>query len=129
MTVSILMKCLSVFVIFQEPRIFNDSGSVNILAVDCGLKLNQIRCLCFRGARVRVVPWDFQFSSTTGSYIIIIIIIGISAYVLIYSYIHSITLTLIVLIQYFTIFVAKGVYRCFHFVVVICLIDYTLVLC
>ncbi|XP_035756841.1 CAD protein, partial [Egretta garzetta] len=29
-----------------------------ITAVDCGLKYNQVRCLCERGAAVTVVPWD-----------------------------------------------------------------------
>uniref|UniRef100_A0A6Q2X5U7 Carbamoyl phosphate synthase arginine-specific large chain n=1 Tax=Esox lucius TaxID=8010 RepID=A0A6Q2X5U7_ESOLU len=29
-----------------------------ITAIDCGIKHNQIRCLCQRGARVTVVPWD-----------------------------------------------------------------------
>jgi len=57
-----------VFVTCQEPRIFNGSGDVNILVVDCGLKLNQIRCLCVRGARVKIVPWDFPLSSTSGKF-------------------------------------------------------------
>ena len=26
--------------------------------MDCGLKHNQLRCLCERGAAVSVVPWD-----------------------------------------------------------------------
>jgi len=55
-----------VFVICQEPRVFNDTGDVNILVVDCGSKLNQIRCLCVRGAKVKVVPWNFPLSSTSG---------------------------------------------------------------
>ena len=39
-------------------RTYNPSGSPAICAVDCGLKLNQVRCLVERGARVDVVPWD-----------------------------------------------------------------------
>lgn len=42
----------------QTPRVFNAGGSPRILALDCGLKYNQIRCLCRRGAEVTVVPWD-----------------------------------------------------------------------
>lgn len=42
---------------------FNPSGSVRITAVDCGIKYNQIRCLCQRGARVTVVPWDHPLDS------------------------------------------------------------------
>ncbi|NXE83919.1 PYR1 protein, partial [Cochlearius cochlearius] len=40
------------------PHVFNPSGSLRITAVDCGLKYNQVRCLCERGAAVTVVPWD-----------------------------------------------------------------------
>ncbi|NWT10785.1 PYR1 protein, partial [Vireo altiloquus] len=40
------------------PRVFNPGGSLRITALDCGLKNNQIRCLCKRGATVTVVPWD-----------------------------------------------------------------------
>lgn len=47
----------------KEPRVFNPSGSVRITAVDCGLKFNQIRCLCQRGAAVTVVPWDHPLDS------------------------------------------------------------------
>uniref|UniRef100_A0A6Q2X2Q7 Multifunctional protein CAD n=1 Tax=Esox lucius TaxID=8010 RepID=A0A6Q2X2Q7_ESOLU len=42
----------------KEPRVFNPSGTIRITAIDCGIKHNQIRCLCQRGARVTVVPWD-----------------------------------------------------------------------
>ncbi|NXT19905.1 PYR1 protein, partial [Syrrhaptes paradoxus] len=40
------------------PRVFNPGGSLRVTAVDCGLKYNQVRCLCERGAAVTVVPWD-----------------------------------------------------------------------
>lgn len=29
------------------------------MAIDCGLKYNQIRCLVARNAKVVVVPWDY----------------------------------------------------------------------
>ena len=48
----------------QEPLVFNPSGTVRITAVDCGIKYNQIRCLCQRGACVTVVPWDHPLDST-----------------------------------------------------------------
>ena len=38
----------------KEPRVFNEGGDVTIVAVDVGLKNNQIRCLASRGARVKV---------------------------------------------------------------------------
>lgn len=37
---------------------YNANGSPRICAIDCGLKLNQIRCFLNRGCRVDVVPWD-----------------------------------------------------------------------
>jgi carbamoylphosphate synthase small subunit len=43
--------------------VYNDSGDVSIVALDCGIKVNQIRCLCKRGARVKVVPWNYPISS------------------------------------------------------------------
>ncbi|XP_055728632.1 CAD protein-like isoform X3 [Salvelinus fontinalis] len=48
----------------KEPLVFNPSGTVRITAVDCGIKYNQIRCLCQRGACVTVVPWDHPLDST-----------------------------------------------------------------
>lgn len=42
---------------------YNPKGELTILAVDCGIKYNQIRCLCQRGAKVKVVPWDYKISS------------------------------------------------------------------
>ncbi|KAM6965094.1 multifunctional protein CAD [Aplochiton taeniatus] len=47
----------------KEARVFNPSGTVRITAVDCGIKHNQIRCLCQRGACVTVVPWDHPLDS------------------------------------------------------------------
>ncbi len=42
---------------------YNASGDVHIVAVDCGMKYNQIRCLCQRGARVTVVTWNHPIKS------------------------------------------------------------------
>ncbi|CAJ0567617.1 unnamed protein product, partial [Mesorhabditis spiculigera] len=42
----------------KEPEIYGD-GPTTVLAVDCGLKYNQIRCLVRRVGRVKVVPWDW----------------------------------------------------------------------
>ena len=46
----------------QVPISYNASGDVRILAVDCGMKYNQIRCLASRGAAVKVVPWNYDFT-------------------------------------------------------------------
>uniref|UniRef100_A0A4W3KB82 Carbamoyl-phosphate synthetase 2, aspartate transcarbamylase, and dihydroorotase n=1 Tax=Callorhinchus milii TaxID=7868 RepID=A0A4W3KB82_CALMI len=47
----------------KVPKVYNPSGDVKIMAVDCGMKYNQIRCLCKRGASVTVVPWDYPLHS------------------------------------------------------------------
>lgn len=47
---------------FQKPTVYNPSGSPRIIAVDCGIKYNQIRCLVSRGACVKVVPWNYDFN-------------------------------------------------------------------
>ena len=52
----------------QEPKVYNPLGRVQILAVDCGIKNNQIRCLVNRGASVRVVPWDYDFNQDKGQH-------------------------------------------------------------
>ncbi|XP_037937709.1 CAD protein [Teleopsis dalmanni] len=41
-----------------------ESGAIRICAIDCGLKLNQIRCLLSRGASVEVVPWNHALDET-----------------------------------------------------------------
>ncbi|XP_070556717.1 multifunctional protein CAD-like isoform X2 [Ptychodera flava] len=48
----------------KKPTTYNKSGDVKIVAVDCGIKYNQIRCLANRGACVTVVPWDYKLDST-----------------------------------------------------------------
>ena len=42
--------------------IINPNGHPRILAVDCGMKHNQIRCLKSRGARIEVVPWNHDLA-------------------------------------------------------------------
>jgi carbamoyl-phosphate synthase/aspartate carbamoyltransferase len=41
--------------------------TLRVLAVDVGMKYNQIRCLTSRGVDVRVVPWDYDFYSLNSS--------------------------------------------------------------
>ena len=50
------------YLLIQEPVVYNPSGSLRIVAVDCGIKNNQIRCLASRGACVQVVPWNYDFT-------------------------------------------------------------------
>ncbi|KAJ3122426.1 hypothetical protein HK098_002832 [Nowakowskiella sp. JEL0407] len=39
-----------------------DGKSIRILAVDVGMKNNQIRCFVKRGVELKVVPWDYDFT-------------------------------------------------------------------
>lgn len=40
----------------------SDGRTLRVLAVDVGMKYNQIRCFINRGVDVQVVPWDFNFN-------------------------------------------------------------------
>lgn len=46
----------------KAPVVYNPDGDLKIIAVDCGIKYNQIRCLIARGAAVKVVPWNYNFN-------------------------------------------------------------------
>lgn len=46
----------------KEPRIFNEKGYPKICVIDCGMKLNQVRCFIERGARVEVIPWNSKIN-------------------------------------------------------------------
>jgi len=45
----------------MDVRTYNPAGRVKVVAVDCGIKTNIIRCLCEAGACVQVVPATFNF--------------------------------------------------------------------
>lgn len=42
------------------------NGSIRLLAVDCGMKYNQLRALLKHDVTVTVVPWDHQFQNERG---------------------------------------------------------------
>ena len=46
----------------KDVKVYNPEGEINIIAVDVGLKFNQLRCLYSRGAKVTLVPWDYDFT-------------------------------------------------------------------
>jgi len=48
---------------FQEPKLYNEKGKVKIIAVDFGIKYNQIRCLIDCDCAVLVVPWNHSYIS------------------------------------------------------------------
>ncbi|KAJ2553527.1 Carbamoyl-phosphate synthase [Coemansia sp. RSA 1933] len=55
----------------KEPRLYKpaegtelkraDGKTVRVVAVDIGMKFNQIRCFVRRGVELLVVPWDYDF--------------------------------------------------------------------
>ncbi|KAJ1837167.1 Carbamoyl-phosphate synthase, partial [Coemansia sp. RSA 486] len=57
----------------KEPKLYTpapetalkrpDGRTVRIVAVDIGMKYNQIRCFVKRGVEMMVVPWDYDFLS------------------------------------------------------------------
>src|ERR1700722_11291140 len=50
------------------PRLHPSGRPLRVLAIDVGMKYNQIRCFMGRGVEVLVVPWDYDFLSETEPY-------------------------------------------------------------
>jgi carbamoyl-phosphate synthase/aspartate carbamoyltransferase len=44
------------------PRLHPSGRPLRVIAVDVGMKYNQIRCFTKRGVEVKVVPWDYNFN-------------------------------------------------------------------
>ncbi|ORY94701.1 hypothetical protein BCR43DRAFT_525865 [Syncephalastrum racemosum] len=58
----------------KEPKLYKpdpatalkvNGRTLRILAVDVGMKYNQIRCFVRRGVELKVVPWDYDFAAET----------------------------------------------------------------
>ncbi|CAO3654517.1 unnamed protein product [Mucor hiemalis] len=57
----------------KEPKVYypdpanaikTPSGrTMRVIAVDIGMKYNQIRCFVYRGVELKVVPWDYDFNA------------------------------------------------------------------
>ncbi|OON17409.1 putative carbamoyl-phosphate synthase, small subunit, partial [Opisthorchis viverrini] len=47
----------------REEKIFNSNGDVHVAVVDCGVKFNQIRCFCRKGAKVTLLPSSSDLSA------------------------------------------------------------------
>uniref|UniRef100_A0A069DM27 CAD like protein n=1 Tax=Clytia hemisphaerica TaxID=252671 RepID=A0A069DM27_9CNID len=47
----------------KEPKLYNPKGKIKMIAVDFGIKYNQIRCLIDCDCQVLVVPWDYDYST------------------------------------------------------------------
>lgn len=48
-----------------EPMVYNDKGKKRIVVIDCGAKLNILRCLLERNCCVIRVPYDYDFLDRT----------------------------------------------------------------
>ena len=46
-----------------SPRLHPSGRPLRVLAIDVGMKYNQIRCFISRGVELKVVPWDHDFLS------------------------------------------------------------------
>ncbi|EPQ29935.1 uncharacterized protein PFL1_02607 [Pseudozyma flocculosa PF-1] len=46
---------------FEAPLMHPSGRPIRILALDVGMKYNQIRCFTSRGVELKVVPWDHDF--------------------------------------------------------------------
>jgi carbamoyl-phosphate synthase/aspartate carbamoyltransferase len=44
-----------------KPRVHPDGRPLRVVAVDVGMKYNQIRCFTKRGVELKVVPWNYDF--------------------------------------------------------------------
>ena len=52
----------------KSPRVFNKGMTPRVVAVDCGIKNNIIRCLCARNIQVTVVPFDYDLKAHRDEY-------------------------------------------------------------
>lgn len=63
----------------QQPRLFKPkvgtervhptaNRTLRVLAIDVGMKYNQIRCFTKRGVELKVVPWDYDFLAPSEEY-------------------------------------------------------------
>ncbi|TFK22828.1 aspartate carbamoyltransferase [Coprinopsis marcescibilis] len=50
------------------PRLHPSGRPLRILALDVGMKYNQIRCFINRGVELKVVPWDYDFLAESEPY-------------------------------------------------------------
>jgi len=49
----------------SETRLHPSGRPLRVLAIDVGMKYNQIRCFINRGVELKVVPWDYDFLAAT----------------------------------------------------------------
>ena len=52
----------------REALLHPSGRPLRVLAIDVGMKYNQIRCFTNRGVELKVVPWDYDFTSPSEIY-------------------------------------------------------------
>ncbi|KAI6001789.1 hypothetical protein EDD15DRAFT_2541398 [Pisolithus albus] len=65
---SVSIKRPRVYSPLGEPRRHPSGRPLRVIAVDVGMKYNQIRCFTARGVELKVVPWDYDFLNDTEPY-------------------------------------------------------------
>ena len=51
-----------------KPRRHPSGRTLRVVAIDVGMKFNQIRCFTARGVEIKVVPWNYDFISDSEPY-------------------------------------------------------------
>jgi carbamoyl-phosphate synthase / aspartate carbamoyltransferase len=51
-----------------EPIKHPSGRTLRVVAIDVGMKYNQIRCFARRGVEIKVIPWDYDFLSEAEPY-------------------------------------------------------------
>ncbi|KAI0065216.1 carbamoyl-phosphate synth [Artomyces pyxidatus] len=62
---SVSIKTPRVYAPTSTPKTHPSGRTLRVVAVDVGMKYNQIRCFTRRGVELKVVPWDYDFNSPT----------------------------------------------------------------
>ncbi|KAH7886615.1 hypothetical protein F5I97DRAFT_1868736 [Phlebopus sp. FC_14] len=65
---AVSLKCPRIFRPLGKPRMHPSGRPLRVVAVDVGMKYNQIRCFTTRGVELKVVPWDYDFVNDSEAY-------------------------------------------------------------
>ncbi|TFK38441.1 carbamoyl-phosphate synthase [Crucibulum laeve] len=65
---AVSIKTPRVYKATKEPRLTPSGRPLRVVAIDVGMKYNQIRCFNERGVEVKVVPWNFDFITDSEPY-------------------------------------------------------------
>lgn len=62
------LENLAAKVSVKVPVTYNAKGDIKIAVIDCGVKVNILRCLASRGASVTVLPYNYDFNSVADQF-------------------------------------------------------------